>query len=156
MRRDLAAISGRQLAMILKDHLDRNGYDCHVYRKIKANNEAAPLQQEYYYGAFPDFTCKVILGQPFQGLSIANFISVSEKIDTKFNLMTNVELEQDAKLVIETPSGETNIMRVLEHWANFSLSKMKIAYKYVAVEGTEEFSDNPASPITPPPLDGPT
>lgn len=149
MRWDATKKSSRHLGKILPRFLDRDGLDCDVYERQLVQNEYKDANPEYSYGAFPDFTCQVVLGTPFSGLSISNFISVSEKIDVDYSLFTDKELKLGSKVVIKSPSGETLNLRIIEPWEKFALSKQP-AYRYVARVGTEEYTEGEPNAVPDP------
>jgi hypothetical protein len=132
---DFGKQSKLALSMQLENALKLYGIKAQIFRSATYNNG-----YDNPYNTDPEFTqapidsgfCYVMLSQPFEGLILSDFISLSDKVDTQIHVTTNTELFINDQLAITFPDNKRLNLRIVENWQFHALST-NVAYKYTAI-----------------------
>lgn len=119
------------LAMQLEAALALYGLPATIYKAAVYDNPYEPQQPEFVQEKAPAGNCRVLLGQPFEGINLTNFISLADKVEKQIHLTTNVQLNTEDELHVMFPDEKSINLRILEPWAFHASST--VAFRYVAI-----------------------
>lgn len=119
---DYGGLSPSHLNMILRAGLKRYGLQTQGWHAVPFENGYEEMATEYVYedgsdedfpATNPDYSCKVLLSAPVEGLNFStDFISLSDKIETEYQITTDQSMELRDKIQVTFPDGKTLRIRV--------------------------------------------
>jgi hypothetical protein len=130
-RLDYGKQSETALSMILENMLALHGLPADIFKPKVFVNDYLPYAPETTTEEAASGHCTVMLGQPFEGINITNFISLADKVEKQMSLITNVQLHIDDELVVTFPDEKKINLRITENWAFHAATT--VAFRYIAI-----------------------
>lgn len=113
------------LEMLLENCLDLYGRPATIWLPKVDNNEYAHVYDDLSTGVLQYVeptgytnpepsgqSCRVLLGQPVRGLSLNDFISLSDKVETEIKVTTNVKLEPETIIEVSYPHNRKMKLKI--------------------------------------------
>lgn len=123
---DLAKISSSYLDMMLKGAIEKQGLRTVIYEPVVEENLYEDLYPETNY-TLKDCV-KILLSTAFSGGNEINFVSLYDKLDEEYLVVTNTKLEKDYKLKVEFPDGKLLNLVISDSQVIHQLSTMVFMY----------------------------
>lgn len=130
---DVARISDPHLQLLLSNVMFCRGIPAEVYPVDVFPNALAEVNPEYVVSEEKIADIKVLLSKPVEGLRISDFISLSDKIETEYRVITNAVLEERQYVLVKWPDDKKMTLRITECNVYHAQSTVFWFYKAIAV-----------------------
>lgn len=128
----LSQASQAHLKLMLGAGLKIYGLNAEVFKAQTFNNPYKTIYPEKIENTTPSFSCKVLIRQSFEGLNISNdFISLTDKVETEFTLVSDAKLEVHQILHIRFPDNRLVQIRITAALSTHALSTVAFIFRGV-------------------------
>lgn len=126
-------LSDKHLALTIRGVMANHGLPATIFGASVFDNVLKDDHPEYTVDSSPRGECNVLLSKPVEGIQISDFISLSDKIETEYRVITDAELEQREYLVVTYPDDKKMTLRITECNVYHALSTVYWFYTAIAV-----------------------
>src|SRR5690606_26250004 len=123
----------KHLKLHLRNVLRIYGLPALIFPVSVFPNELQDERPELVPDEEPSGSCKVLLSKPMEGLQISDFISLSDKIETEYRVITDAYLEEQQHLLVTFPDDKNVTLRITQCNVYHSLSTVYWFYTAIAV-----------------------
>lgn len=121
------------LPMILGNVMEIFGLNADVFDESIFNNDYSQIYPEYQISQVPIKTIKVLISQPFGGIMMSDYISITQNVTKEFKIVSNSVIKEQQILRVRFPDQRTVNLRVVADLALHPLSALQYTYECVFV-----------------------
>lgn len=121
----------QHLPMMLRNGMKLFGLNASVFDASVFDNDYKDVYPEYKVNQVPLGKIKIMMSQPFGGLMMNDYISITQNIAKEYRITSNYPLKEQQMLEVRFPDEKTIHLRIVTDLSLHPLSS--IGYNYEAV-----------------------